>query len=205
MEARDLRKDPIAKVQVLMYEYASELAKRAGISDDLISNVCSIDYVKGVSWLKENLETIKERSNGQILLLRPDFTLDVDIEDYDEAIKAYMDLTGSETAVSEIKGQCASVGQVTGPVQVVLEVNSNTDFKEGSVLVTSMTRPEFVPFMKKAIAVVTNEGGITCHAAIVSRELKIPCVIGTKLATKILKTGDMVEVDADKGVVKIIS
>jgi len=58
--------------------------------------------------------------------------------------------------------------------------------------------------MKKAVAVITDEGGITCHAAIVSRELKIPCIVGTKIATRVLKDGDKVEVDADKGVVKII-
>jgi pyruvate,water dikinase len=67
-----------------------------------------------------------------------------------------------------------------------------------------MTRPEYVPLMKKAAGIITDEGGITCHAAIVSRELKIPCVIGTKIATKVLKDGDMVEVDADKGIVKIL-
>lgn len=59
--------------------------------------------------------------------------------------------------------------------------------------------------MKKAAAIITDEGGITCHAAIVSRELNIPCIIGTKVATKILKDGDLVEVNAEKGVVKIIN
>ena len=58
--------------------------------------------------------------------------------------------------------------------------------------------------MKKAKAVITNEGGLTCHAAILSRELKIPCIIGTKNATKVLKDGDIVEVDAGKGIVKKI-
>jgi len=71
-------------------------------------------------------------------------------------------------------------------------------------MVACMTKPEFVPAMKKAIAIITDEGGLTCHAAIISRELGIPCVIGTKVATKILKDGMEVEVDADKGIVKII-
>ena len=67
-----------------------------------------------------------------------------------------------------------------------------------------MTRPDFMPLMRKAKAVITDEGGITCHAAIVSRELGIPCIIGTKIATKVLKDGDMVEVDANKGIVRKI-
>jgi len=67
-----------------------------------------------------------------------------------------------------------------------------------------MTRPEFLPAMKKSVAVVTDEGGLTCHAAIVSRELGIPCIIGTKIATKVLKTGDLVEVNANHGVVRVM-
>jgi pyruvate,water dikinase len=67
-----------------------------------------------------------------------------------------------------------------------------------------MTRPDYLPAMQKASAFVTDEGGITCHAAIIAREMKKPCIIGTKIASKIIKDGDMVEVDADKGVVRIL-
>lgn len=68
-----------------------------------------------------------------------------------------------------------------------------------------MTFPSFISAMIKAFAFVTDEGGITCHAAIVSRELNIPCIIGTKNATQILQDGDLVEVDADSGIVRIIN
>jgi len=71
-------------------------------------------------------------------------------------------------------------------------------------LVTSMTRPEFVPAMRKAVAIVTDEGGITSHAAIVSRELGIPCVIGTKSATKVLKDGWIVQVKANHGQIVVL-
>lgn len=67
-----------------------------------------------------------------------------------------------------------------------------------------MTSPEYVFAMKKASAAITDTGGLTSHAAIVSRELDIPCIVGTKIATKILKDGDLVEVDANKSIVKII-
>ena len=79
------------------------------------------------------------------------------------------------------------------------------DFQDGDILVTGMTRPEFVPLMKKASAIITDEGGLTCHAAIISRELNIPCIIGTKIATQVLQDGDMVEVDADKGIIRILN
>ena len=104
----------------------------------------------------------------------------------------------------ELKGMPTwKFGKVTGKVQVVLDAKKDK-FDVGNILVTSMTRPEFVPLMKKAKAIITNEGGITCHAAIISRELKIPCIIGTKNATKVLKNGDDVEIDAEKGVVRKI-
>lgn len=66
-----------------------------------------------------------------------------------------------------------------------------------------MTRPEFLPIARKSLAIITDEGGLTSHAAIVYRELGIPCIIGTKIATKILKDGDQVEVDANKGIIKL--
>lgn len=102
----------------------------------------------------------------------------------------------------EIKGQVANapIKTLTGEVQIILDTYKQK-FTPGKILVTSMTRPDFVPIMRQAKAIITDEGGITCHAAIVSRELGIPCIIGTKIATKVLKDGDLVEVDADKGVV----
>jgi len=100
-----------------------------------------------------------------------------------------------------VKGRVAFKGKVIGTVKVINKIREADDLKEGEILVTSMTDPRYVPAMKRAAAIVTDEGGITCHAAIVSRELKIPCVIGTKEATQIFKDGDKVEVDANNGIV----
>ncbi len=74
--------------------------------------------------------------------------------------------------------------------------------QKGDILVSIATNPDLVPAMKKAAAVVTEQGGVTSHAAIVARELRIPCVIGTKIATKVLKDGNKIEVDATKGIVR---
>ncbi|MEY3197555.1 MAG: hypothetical protein RL023_25 [Candidatus Parcubacteria bacterium] len=78
------------------------------------------------------------------------------------------------------------------------------DAQEGDILVSTMTTPDFLPAMKKAAAIITDEGGITCHAAIVARELQKPCIIATKFATQILQDGDIVEVDAHKGSITIL-
>lgn len=76
---------------------------------------------------------------------------------------------------------------------------------DGDVLASIATNPDILPAMKKAVAFVTEQGGITSHAAIVAREMKKPCIVGTKIATKILQDGDLVEVDANQGVVRILS
>lgn len=102
----------------------------------------------------------------------------------------------------ELKGQPVCQGKVVGLVKIV---NLPADFKKflkGNILVAPMTRPEYLPLIKIAAAIVTDEGGVTCHAAIISRELGIPCVIGTQVATEVLHDGDLVEVDANTGVVR---
>jgi phosphohistidine swiveling domain-containing protein len=103
-----------------------------------------------------------------------------------------------------VKGSCASKGKAKGKVRVLLNASENNKLKKGEVLVTFMTSPDFMSAIKRCSAIVTNLGGITSHAAIISREFGIPCVVGTKNATEILKTGDLVEVDADKGIVRIV-
>ncbi|HTX86553.1 MAG TPA: PEP-utilizing enzyme [Candidatus Nanoarchaeia archaeon] len=106
--------------------------------------------------------------------------------------------------IKNIKGITACSGWAKGKAKIVISKNQFAKFKAGEILVAEMTEPSFVPIIKKAAAIITDEGGVTCHAAIVARELGIPCIIGTKIATKVLHDGDLVEVDADKGIVKII-
>lgn len=105
----------------------------------------------------------------------------------------------------QIQGRTACPGKITGRVRVLLKAENCDQMKNGEVLVTFMTSPDFMPAIRKASAIVTNLGGVTSHAAIISRELNIPCIVGTKYSTKILKTGDMVEVDATSGVVRKLS
>ncbi len=123
----------------------------------------------------------------------------------DEALKIYKEEEEKEFRNDNlVKGKTAFAGVATGKVRIILATTDFDKFVEGEILVTFMTRPEFVPLIKKSAGVITDEGGITCHAAIVTRELKKPCIIGTRNATSILKDGDLVEVDANNGVVKIL-
>jgi len=104
-----------------------------------------------------------------------------------------------------IKGSGVSDGCVKGRVKIVHDVDEMKDIEDGSIIVTSMTTPDFLPYLDKVGGVITDEGGVTCHAAIVAREFKFPCIVGTDIATLALRDGDVVEIDGGKGIVKRIS
>lgn len=106
--------------------------------------------------------------------------------------------------IQKIKGNIAFPGKVTGKVRLIRSKTDMKDFIDGEIIVSPMTMPNYLPIMKRALAFVTNEGGTLCHAAIVARELQKPCIIGTKIATHIFKDGDIIEVDANNGIIKKI-
>lgn len=119
-------------------------------------------------------------------------------------IKKIMEKLRHETTAGKefVEGIVASKGVVRGRVCVVNSIDDFPKFHNGDIIVSINTNPMLMPVLQKCKAIVTDEGGIICHAAIISRELNKPCIIGTKIATKVLKDGDFVEVDAAKGIVK---
>lgn len=123
------------------------------------------------------------------------------VDDADEVESAIFQKEG--LVKGQAKGDVAySGGIVEGVVRIVHDPRNYDVFEEGDILVTGMTRPEFLPLMKKAGAIVTDAGGLLCHAAIVSRELKKPCIIGTRTASKAFEDGDTVEVNTKEAIVK---
>lgn len=205
MRLRDIRKDPIAQTLAVIVEVSILMLERAGIEARFAPYILLYEYMKGVEHLKSIRSNIEARDQGCIYLVHPDYSYEINHCDFQDVIAQFDAWTKHNAHDSnELKGQTACRGCVRGTVRVVSDPHNNRGFQDGDVLVTSMTRPEFVPIMKRAGAVVTNEGGITCHAAIVSRELSIPCIIGTKVATQVLHDGDLVEVDADNGIVRIL-
>ena len=105
----------------------------------------------------------------------------------------------------EVRGQSAFIGVVRGTIfNAIVGVAVKRHIPKDMILVTSMTHPDDIALVRKARAIVTDEGGILCHAAIIAREMKKPCIIGTKIATKVFKDGDRVEVDAELGIVRKI-
>lgn len=189
-----------------------EIAKRTSISlEEVMASYSIADYrnflIFNKKLSKEKIENrTKEfvwwKNNNKLFL----------IEKHDKITKLVGLTKGpkEKNLSSEIRGMIANKGKVSGVVRIVksidiAEVLKDLErFKQGDILVTWMTQPNMVPIAKLAGAIVADEGGITSHAAIIAREFGVPCIVGTKNSTKILKDGDMVEVDADNGIVKII-
>jgi phosphohistidine swiveling domain-containing protein len=153
-------------------------------------------------------EEIEKRKNGVACVVDPLTgrieTVSVDVAKEKEKIQHLMHGESHKKDKKIIKGQTGSPGKVRGTCRIVLQLTGKEQLRPGDILVAGATRPEYLPLMKQAAAFVTDEGGITCHAAIVAREMKKPCIIGTKQATRILKDGDMIEVDANKGIITIL-
>ncbi|MBW2977358.1 hypothetical protein KY331_00785 [Candidatus Woesearchaeota archaeon] len=173
--------------------------KNLGVTDDI--NLMTVSEV-----LDGNKSVIKDRKKQK---LRKQYLV-YQILDGKETVEFIDDSMKIITKIENIKltdvikGTSAYPGKVKGRVRLVLYSTPNIPFDKGDILVSPSTNPNLVPLFNKSAAVVTDEGGIMSHAAIVSREMGIPCVIGTKIATKVLKDGDYVEVDADKGIVRKI-
>lgn len=121
-----------------------------------------------------------------------------------EFVRKYVPKEEIDTSQQTIEGTVACTGKAIGKVKIINSSADMAKMDKGDVLIAVQTTPQLLPAMKKAAAFVTDIGGLTCHAAIVARELNTPCIIGAWNATKILKDNDLVEVDADEGVVKIL-
>ncbi len=208
MLLRDRRKSFLNKGLTVVYRIAEKIFSSAGIEKDLIPYYTIDELLLGLEHLQNSKDTLEGRKNGFQLLIKYSGEIRMLNTQIEEAAKRvnsfFMNFENKEKDGDTIQGQTGSRGVMRGRVKIVFDVHSNHGFQDKEILVTGMTRPEFVPLMKKAAGIVTDEGGVTCHAAIVSRELKIPCIIGTKFATQVLKDGDLVEVDADNGVVRIL-
>ena len=107
-------------------------------------------------------------------------------------------------ASEEIKGVTASQGYAKGRAIVVSSMSDLHKVRKGDIMIAISTIPDFVPAMERAAGIIAEEGGITSHAAIVSRELRLPCIVGAANVTKIIRDGDLVELDADNGIARIL-
>lgn len=181
--------EELAKAQVMSDEQIAELAGYAKAIEQHYG--CYMD----MEW------ALDENNKLWILQARPETVWSRKNKEKKEGKK--VNVTTDHKVL--VKGLPASPGLVAGKAHVITDPADIDQFKDGEILVTLMTSPDWVPAMKKALAIVTDAGGMTCHASIVSRELGIPCVVGTKSrstdATAVLKTGQEITVDAQNGII----
>ncbi|MFH1054422.1 MAG: PEP-utilizing enzyme [Candidatus Woesearchaeota archaeon] len=180
--------------------FLQEISKRVDVPyNDLIYLYFSELYqIKDGKEKEKLVEKIKKRQKSWGYVISQDKLIDYDMDNIDEIKENELKIP------SGVKGYPAFKGRVKGRAVVVKSELDLERVKEGDILITHMTTTNFVPILSKVSAIVTDEGGITCHAAIVSRELGIPCVIGTRMATKAFKDDEIVEVDAEKGIIRKI-
>jgi phosphohistidine swiveling domain-containing protein len=186
--------------------FLGEISKRLGIKS--LEEIFYILPTEVINLLRQELKIdfgiIKERKRGYIMVADGRHTQIYSGDIVASAKKKIKFLSIKKQESNEIKGQTACRGLAVGKVHIIKSKTEFKKFKVKEILVVPSTTPDYVPVMKKAAAIITDEGGLTCHAAIMSRELKTPCIIGTKIGTKVLRDGDLVEVDAEKGIIKIL-
>jgi phosphohistidine swiveling domain-containing protein len=183
-----------------------EIGKRIGLTTLEVKCLLASEYKQAIKKPAKYKKIAGQRIRNSLSIIKAKEGTKIIIgeEAKREILKMEIKMPETNLKVSELKGMPTYYGKARGSVKIIITIKDVLKMKKGDILVSQATSPDLLPAMKKAAAILTNEGGITSHAAIVSRELKIPCIVGTKIATKVLKDGDLVEVDADKGIVKIL-
>jgi phosphoenolpyruvate synthase/pyruvate phosphate dikinase len=186
------------------FEVSKALIKNATdilkLSYKIVSSLTYDELLEYIDAGKLNYELAEKRYNGYAWELASNQWLYE--EEADEYIKT-LDVIEEKTEKTNIlKGTVANKGRAKGQVVVALSTEDFDRIKQGCIVVAHMTTPWYTPYLSKVQAIITDEGGIGCHASIIAREMNIPCIIGTKTATSVLKDGDLVEVDAEKGIVR---
>jgi phosphoenolpyruvate synthase/pyruvate phosphate dikinase len=201
--ARKLTEHTYPEMEKYIKRLYSYISKKENVEERFLLAILPeelLDYSK--SGRLPSVGSLKERYDYSVLLADKKENKLVLGEEAKSIIEK---ISAIETkGIKEITGVTANQGKVTGVVRKIFMEKDMNSFKPGEILVTTMTRPEWLPIMKIATGFITDAGGVLSHAAIVSREMNKPCIIGTKIATQVLKDGDLVEVDADNGVVIIL-
>ena len=151
-----------------------------------------------------SIEELKTRKKG-FIYYKEKLVLEKNIDKFFKENNIFIKKNNESEQEDIIKGSAAWPGKSKGPVKLVFCDDDLEKVAEGDIIVSPMTVPTFISGMKKASGIITDEGGVVCHAALIAREMKKVCVIGTKIATKVLKDNMIVEVDGDLGIIKIIN
>lgn len=173
------------------------IAKHIGIDIDVLLLMSPEEVRKAESGFRLSPGEVAKRMSGEVVVIT-----EGDSATYYTG-KSYFLLKkllpSKVDGVTVLKGKVACMGEVCAKVKIINNTQQAEDFEDGCILVTTMTVPEIISAIEKASGIITDEGGITCHAAIIAREYSVPCLVGTKNATAVLKDGDFVRLDCVNG------
>ena len=195
---QDKRKKYMMQAAYYLHEFLKKEGKKYKLSPIMMSQSLASEVLKLPKGMAELKESLKIRQGS--------CTITADITN---GIKVYNGQIFFPDGVSrkakfEIRGNVVCGGKAVGRARIITQMDSLYKVNHGDVIVAPMTSPDFMPAIRRCVAIVTNFGGITCHAAIIAREFNIPCIVGTNNATERIGEGDLVEVDADNGVVRVL-
>lgn len=200
----EYRKEIFCQVSLKIRPVLNKLAKAAGLKDWKEVSLLTHDELI-LAATGKNLSKLVARRQKESFAVHNIDGVQLQIV-YGLEVKKFEDkLKTKNINAAQFNGVVGNKGKVVGKVKLVLNYKDFNKFKAGNILVAKMTSVDYLPIMKKAIAFITDEGGLACHAAVVAREFNLPCIIGTKIATAVLKDGDIIEVDAHKGIVRKIN
>ncbi|MDO8610067.1 MAG: PEP-utilizing enzyme, partial [bacterium] len=196
---QDLRKKYMMQATYYMHEHLKKIGKLYNISSLLMEETVPSEVLQHTKILK----FIKEELNTRLKSCTITTSLKQGIKIY-SGQKTYPKGYRNSSKV-EIRGMVACGGKAVGRAKIIKNMNEIYKVNHGDVIVSPMTSPDLMPAIRRCVAIVTDFGGITCHAAIVAREFNIPCIVGTTDATTTIQENDLIEVDANTGVVRVLN
>jgi phosphoenolpyruvate synthase/pyruvate phosphate dikinase len=197
------KKDVISKAQFDLIPLLNEVEKRINIRE-IVYFMTNEEIIKALlKGIKDPNKFIKRvngyaiiSENGSVKIITDKEEIYKKLYELVPEIKAEMNLP----MVSWLRGNIASIGKAIGRAVIVNSIEDISKVKMGDILISPTTTPDYTPALNKVAAIITDEGGVLCHAAIMAREFGIPCITGTKIGTKFFKDGDSVLVDANNGI-----
>jgi len=197
---RDARKSYNQMAGNTLQKFAKEFSRRSGLKINTVEYMFHWEMRDVFKMIKQKIRKIESRPRGWLYFK-------TGAEKFEavkgkQAVALNKHLKKQIGKKAKLKGMPAYAGIVKGEVKIIRDQNDFPKMKKGDILVAPNTRPEFLPVLKIAGAIISEEGGITCHAAIVSRELKTPCIVGVQGILSVVRDGDVIEVDAKKGLIK---
>ncbi len=199
---RSFRTERLTQSSFYIAGLLREIARRVGLQGEkdavyLLPNEVELSLHKKLDPRK----LVEARKNAFVFLTHPKGILVAEGSKALECLEHYEKTLGKEKT-AEVKGTVSFKGKAKGKAVIIRKLAELSKVKKGDILVAHSTTPDYVPALKKVSGIVTEEGGILCHAAVVSREMKIPCIVGAKHATAVFKDGDEIELNTETGTVK---